>query len=267
MKPVFKRIATALAIAGVSAVLVGCGSSNNTVPAVLPGSTIPGIGGLPGGGGCVPITQPIPFTGQNIYFSYSSIVGGYVPGASQPIGQVVIGGAVAGGQFTRDAVDMYIAMNVIPAQMTYGGQYPPGYPGSIYPGGAQYPTVPPGYQYPTTSGIPGYNQYAGFGQTPGAANVQGMIQIKPATQQEIMLQFGGGYGGYGTIPGVPGQPGYPSYPGYPTTGVPGQYPGAYGQVPCVSSVAFNLGNYDGILYGGFVWLYLNGTQHGVYYPI
>src|SRR4051812_23599893 len=95
MRPVkIRRIATALAIAGGSAVLVGCGSHNSDVPpvATVPGTTIPGGGILPGGGGCVPITQAIPFSAQGIYFSYSSIVGGYVPGNAQQIGQVVIGG-------------------------------------------------------------------------------------------------------------------------------------------------------------------------------
>lgn len=257
-----RRLATALAIAGVSAVLVGCGSSNNTTPAVIPGTTVPTAGGvLPGGGSCAPITGPIPFTGQGIYFSYTSIVGGYVPGSAQPIGQVVVGGAATGGQFSRNAVDVNISMNVIPAGMSYGGTYPPGYPNSIYPG-----TIPTGYQYPTTSGITGYPGYAGFGQSPGTASVQGVLTINPADQQAIMLQFGSG--SYGTIPGYPGT--YPgSNPGtYPST-YPGAYPGtgAYGQVPCVSGVAFNLGNYNGILFGGYVWLYLNGTQHGVYYPI
>ena len=58
----------------------------------------------------------------------------------------------------------------------------------------------------------------------------------------------------------------PVVPGQIPGQIPGQY-GQYGQVPCVSGVAFNLGNYNGTLYGGFVWLYINGTQHGVYYPI
>ena len=252
MKPVrLKRLATALAIAGVSAVLVGCGSHNNdsaTAPIVTsPNGTIPGTV-LPGGGGCVPINQAIPFTAQGIYFSYANIVGGYVPGNQQPIGQVVIGGAAQGGQFSRNAVDLNISMNIIPNQVQYNGQYPTGYPNSIYPG-----TVPTGYQNPQYSGIPGYNTY---GQTPGLANATGVITINPATQQEIMAQFGGM---------TTGTTGYPYTQNPYGTGT--TYPYGTGQVPCVSGIAFNLGNYNGVLYGGFVWLYLNGTQHGVYYPI
>src|SRR4051812_27623485 len=112
-----KRVATALVLAGVSAVLVGCGSRNsNTTPTPAPGPVVPGTPGVPGAGACAPITGVIPFTAQGIYFSYANIVGGYIPGNPQPVGQVVIGGQATGGQFYRSAVDLDISMNLVAQQ-------------------------------------------------------------------------------------------------------------------------------------------------------
>lgn len=188
-------------------ILSGCGKKSSTDSvAGAPGAGTPGYGipGVPGG--CVPINQQIPITGNGIYFDWANIFGGQIPNR-QPIGQVVVGGSPVGGQFQRSGVDGMIALNIMP----------------------------------DNSGQSGFNggQYGqGFQST---AAVTGMLQISPATQQDIMYKVQSGQIPIGN----------------------GGFNGGFnpGQI-CVSGIAFDLGHYYYTIYGGHVYLYLNGTQHG-----
>jgi hypothetical protein len=124
-------------------------------------------------------------------------------------------------------VDGFISMNVYSQQYNQGA-YPP------YPG---YPTGTAPSPYPST----------GMGQAQ-TASVTGFLQLNPATVQDIAFKFSGGMGGYT-------QPGYFPQPGYPQQ-----------QQLCVSGIAMNLGHYYNYIYGGAVYLYLNGTNHGYVVP-
>lgn len=276
-----RRIATAVALFGTlatGALISGCGSKSSSPVASVPGPVAPGVPGV--GAGCIPINQPIPFTGTNNYFSWVNIVGGQIPPnvqsqfRGQAQGAMIVGGNAAGGPYGRQGPDGSISLNVTPAGTQLGGIYPaPGqqYPGYGVPQGypSQYPTNPtaPAGYYPPT----GYNPY--FGQAPGQANVTGVIQISPAVQNQIYATMSQRLGINAGMP-YPGT-GYPSnYGGYYFPGQPGTYPGqtpGYPQQPympstaqqiCVSGISMDLGHYYNIVYNGSVYLYLNGTQMG-----
>jgi hypothetical protein len=237
-----------------SVALTGCGGNNSSAPITSGGGVITGPGGVLGNGTCVPINQQIPFAFQNIYMDSANVVGGYVPSSNQAVGQMVVGsgGYAAGyGQtLSRTGVDGTIQMSLTPVQQTQ--QYPySGYPTGTFPIPSQYPQSP-------------YGSY--YAQSMNTASGSGMLMISPTTQQDIYNQAL-----YGRIPGVTvgspygtqypgggyGYPGYPTTTPYPNTGY-----GAYGQGLCVSAIAMNVGHYNNTLYGGYVYLYLNNTQHG-----
>lgn len=160
------------------AVLSGCGKSNPVTPTVVPAGTTTGLVS----GGCVPINTQIPFTGTNIYFDWMSIIGGSIPlgatsaYAGQTVGQMVVGGGVVGGTYSRSGIDGTISMNIVPQ---------------------------------TTGTVTTIGTTIGSLQPSTMATVNGAISISTATQQDIMYQIGGTYNTLGTtigtIPGtVPG---------------------------------------------------------------
>lgn len=225
-----RKVAAAIVVLS-AATLTGCGksgSSNST-------GTLP-PGGGPGGpiqtGACVPISGAIGFQGSNIYFDSANIIGGLIPNSQTQVGQMGVGSGGGSGPYQRQAMDGTITMNVYNSQTQYPGQYPGQNP--------QYPN-----QYPT-------QQPQGPSQV---ANVSGTLYLSQATQADIMYRFGG----QGQYP----QP-YPTYPGQ----YPGQYPNQYPQQQqvCVSGIAMNLGHYNTYLYGGAVYLYINGTNRGYVVP-
>lgn len=224
------RIAIALAFASILA-LTGCGHANNVTPIPQPITGFPGYGQV-GSGGCIPINQPIGFGGTGIYFDWANIVGGMLPQSTQPMGSmgVINGYPQQGGigqTYQRSGSDGMITMSVTSAQSPYGSAPYPGYPSGTFPS-------PYGQQYPYTQP---YQQ-----QVQGLVNATGSIAISPLVQSDIIFRTGGGVA-----------PGYPTQPGYP----------AQGNVPCVSGIAINLGHYYSTIYGGYVYLFLNGSQqHG-----
>jgi hypothetical protein len=228
-----QRMVAVIAVAGLP-LLTGCGSSspsNNGGVGGVPGAQFPGVPG-----GCVPITAQIPFTATNIYFDWANIVGGTIPQSGQSVGQIVVGGSPTGGQYQRSGVDGTISMNIMPSQQVAGSPYPT-YPTGTYPIPGQYST--------------GY----GAGYNSKLANAQGFVQISAQTQQDIMYRV---QMGQIQIPGYTGGYGYPSG-GY---GYPYPQPGTQQTQICVSQIAINVGHYYSTIYGGNVYLYLNGTQHG-----
>jgi hypothetical protein len=235
------RFATALAIAAIGALMTGCGSSNNS-PGIPGNNPLYGPNGTPIAG-CVPVSSQIPFTANNMYFDWANIVAGAIPG-SQSIGQVLVGGAATGGPYQRSGVDGTISMNIIPVGQTTTTPYP-GYPSG---------TFPSPYTMPTT------------GLQSQMANASGFLQISPATQQDIMNQVAMNPSAYGVS--YPYGTGYPNT-GYPYTNYPYTQPGMIPQPGypqqtqvCVSAIAMNVGHYYNTIYGGNVYIYLNGTQHG-----
>jgi hypothetical protein len=178
-----RRIATALAIAGVASLMTGCGAGSNSTPLLAAGL---GTTGYLGTGTCVPISSTIPFTAQNAYMDSANIYAGIIPGTSQQIGQVVVGSG-APGPYMRNgqAVDGVLSMNITPAS---------------------------GY---STTGL--YNPMGTYGVASGyptdTVEITGTITIAPATQEDIMYQLGSlvGYTGTGigttlgiTSPGIYG---------------------------------------------------------------
>jgi hypothetical protein len=182
----------------------------------------------------VPVSSQIPFTANGIYVDSANIVAGAVPG-SQSVGQVAIGGAMTGGPYQAACQSLptgcayaNLSMNIIPMNQTTTIPYP-GYPTGTYP--SPYPM-------PTT------------GLQSQMANASGILQITPGAQQDIMNKVAMNPSAFGmsypyTQPGMIPQPGYPQQT----------------QV-CVSAIAMNMGHYNNAIYGGNVYIYLNGTQHG-----
>ena len=158
-------------------------------------------------------------------------------------------------------------MNVIPV-----GSSPYGQPGYGQPPGGY---GQPGYGQPPGYGQGGYGQ-PGYGQGgynppngPSQVSVTGVLMISGQTQQDLVYKLGGaqgggfggggyGGGGYGNSPGYGG--------GYNPYGQPGAAPQPYGfqqqQGPCVSGIALDLGHYNNLLYGGNVYVFVNGSSHG-----
>lgn len=151
-------------LAMASALLVaGCGKSNTSSSSMNP---IPGTIGTGLTGRCVPInSSQIPFTASNIYFSSVNIRAGMIPG-SGTIGQVLVGGAAAGGPYQRSGVDGILSMSITPIAAVY----------------------------PTTTPVSGANT------GPTVASAAGFVSISVATQRDIVYKFGNlsGYNPYTT---------------------------------------------------------------------
>jgi hypothetical protein len=243
-----KRAAIALAALALPA-LMGCGKSNNdaaatsgSVPAYYNGSGYYN-GYAIGSAGCIPLTgQAIPFTISQMYFDSANLVAGRMPRTGQVVGQVMVAGGYApqgyGSTFYRQGVDGTLQISV--NQTNLGA-----YSGSPYTG------------YP-------YSQQ--YSQTAGLRDGTGVLQINPQTLQDIQYQFSGG-GYYGSAWG--GQPATQYGASYPTQYYPNQFPqftGQYQSQICVSGIAIEMGHYNQTLYGGNVYLYLNGSDHGYVIP-
>jgi hypothetical protein len=98
-----------------------------------------------------------------------------------------------------------------------------------------------------------YGQYPSQWQTK-TVNVQGTLQLSYLVIQDIMARFAGN----GGVPTV--QNGYPNY--YGQQGGNFWFPQPGQQQVCASGIAMNVGHYHTTVYGGQVYLYLNGTDHG-----
>lgn len=272
--------AAAAALALIPLALIGCGKSNtnpSTAPA-LPTSAAqngmyPGMGNF--AGTCIPITQPIPFTGSGVYFDWANIVGGRVPYSYQQVGQMMVGGTPTQGQYTRQGSDGTISMNI-----SQGGAYPGQTPYQGYPGG----TMPiPQNGYIQGAGYANQNWMSNPYQQQSQSNVQGTIVLSQLVQQDIMYRIQMGQIPLTGIPGMNGgMNGAMNYygPQMPFNGtgfagqnqfmpLNGQMPYGYnqqampnGQQICVSGIAVNVGHYYNTVYGGNVYLYLNGTNNG-----
>jgi len=230
------RIALTLAIAAFGSLVTGCGSSNGTNVGQNGGRL--GTGGLPGG--CIPMAQQIGFNGTGVRFDWANIVGGAVPN-SAPVGQITVTAGAAGGPYSRSGVDGTISLNA--QQLGQAGNPQTGYPQTGYP-------------------QTGYPQ-----QQSSTANIQGFVQISPQTQSDIIFQVQSGripignMGGGTTVPQLP-QPGMPGYNPYQPQQPYNPYQPQQQTQVCVSGIAINVGHYYNTIYGGNVYLYLNGTQRG-----
>lgn len=242
-----KLVASALAVVGL-AILTGCGGATPP-PGYAPGKTGSNPTTPPGGvaGGCIAMNPyagggaaAVGFRGQNVYFNWTNVVGGILPMAGQQsVGQVQVtggaGGATMGGLTLSRANwrNTQIVMQVSGSQQHNQAPYQ-GYPNGSFPYQNQ--------QYNPYSGYP----YGGTYQAQ-LANITGSIYLSP---EELYYMTGGMFGGgyYGGM--------MPTYPGqYPTGGYPQQQ-----QQLCFSGMGFDLGVYNGILYAGNVYLYINGGQ-------
>lgn len=177
MKLKSSRIAIALAVASIS-ILSGCGASrtNTNTYGAIPGSIA--------AGGCVPITQAIPFTATNIFFSGMNLRGGMLS-YGQAEGQMAIGGGVAGGNYYWKGSDGELSMNIVP--------------------------VNTGYTQPTGGYYGGYQPTQ---QTYNRANATGVLKLS----QLVINDIGYRYGNMNYNNGYP-TTGYPNT-GYPNTGYP-----------------------------------------------
>lgn len=258
MKNQAKRLSKALAIALIGLALSSCGKSNksntnNNNPYNPYGNgayNYPG-GQIPASGGCAPITGPIPFVAQGIYMDWANIIGGYAPQSGQPIGQVVVGGSgIAGGQYQGSGSDFSISMQVTPVNGFAGMPY------QGYPNQSMFGLPNSGYSaqfmWGNTGAMPyGYN---GFNQGNQLVNAQGMIQLSQLMVQKLMYMAQ-----MGQLP--------------ITGGIQQQQPGIFpGNMPymnpsqiCISAIALNVGHYYSTIYGGYVYIYFNGTNLG--FPI
>ena len=100
--------------------------------------------------------------------------------------------------------------------------------------------------------------------TVGNGTANGTITLSRTKLQIIYGLFGLNYSSLST-PYTGGVP----QTGFPSLGMPFNAPGMtqtqlQQQAPCVSGIAISLSHYGTTLYGGRVYLYLNGSQHGDY---
>lgn len=241
MKRLLNRFVTSTLVIAAIPALTGCGSNNpDSAP---PGNVVNPLPTTPVAPLCVPITSPIAFTGTGISFDWANILGGSIPadpyaGRNQPItaGTITIAAATTtptGGPFQRSGVDGTISMNI--TQNT------------TVPVPTPYPTMPntyPGYPY-----YPGGYQANQFGAAPASAT--GFVAISQMAQQDIVYTMSGSSSGTTAFPGLNYYPGYNTLPTTTT-----------GTIPCVSGMAIDVGHYYNTIYGGYVYLYMNNTQHG-----
>lgn len=95
----------------------------------------------------------------------------------------------------------------------------------------------------------------------------GMIQLSQMVIQDIQYKVASGQI---IIPGYTPGNYVNTYPGVQTgvaTGIPSYYtngiqPNAGLPNICISGIALNIGRYNTRLYGGQIYLYLNGSSHG-----
>jgi len=148
LSPILRTLAIASTL-----LVAGCGNSNTSSN---PNSPIPGTIGTGLVGRCIPINAAqIPFTASNIYFSSVNIRAGMIPGSGN-IGQVMVGGATAGGPYQRSGVDGILSMSITPVAAVY----------------------------PSTTPISGVNT------GPTVASAAGFVSISVATQRDILYKFG-----------------------------------------------------------------------------
>jgi hypothetical protein len=219
-----KRVVTAAAVFGMAAVLAGCGRNEPINPGI-PG--LPGHPGFPGGGACIPLAAGFGFGQQGtIGFSGQGVHwDGRVLKAGAIPRQQVYGQVITGGGGAGGPYGRSTGEGSISMNIQGGGQM--GFP--LQPG------------FPQQPGFPGVGSAT-------TANIQGMVQVSSTTMNLIMSQFGG----------------------FQNTGFqqPGYMPGYYPQQPqsqvCVSGVAIDLqwNPQANMLYGGWVYLYLNNSQNG-----
>ena len=223
MNRTYKRLASVLAALSIIT-LTGCGQSE---PEPAPVSSVAnGLGG-PGLGGCIPITENIPFTITNgNYIPRKIYAGAIMNGPAE--GTVTIGGAFAGGPLhTQAGSEADINMAITAMSGSVG--YPTDYTSGAYP------------LYPTR------------------INGSGVMRISPTMQQTINMLVQTGqiplYGTYNTMPYNPYQPSVPYNPTMPQTTQTGAV--------CVSSFGMYMNiTTNNELYIGDVYLYFNNTQHG-----
>lgn len=213
----------AIALAGCGK---GSGSGSSSSYYQYPG------GGI-GGGGCVPISSQIPFAVQGAYFDWANIVAGQVPMSGANAGQVITGAGGMGGygqQFMGQGSDGAIQMNLTPgayANMPYAG----------YPNQSMFG---PQNGYPYSGSYAPYG-YGGVSQGNNLVSGTGVLQLSSLVIQDILYKVQTGQIQIGLA-----NNGYPIQP----------------QQICVSAIAMNVGHYYNLVYGGQVYLYLNGTAHG-----
>jgi len=236
------RIATVLAILA-AGLLSGCGNNDSSNGALTTGSTF-GYGSL-GSGGCVPVTQPFSFQMNGAYYDNYNIVGGQLPYTGSSIGQSGILGV--GGSFQGQFVGSNWAYGTVTMALSSASAYNTGYYNS------QYGVYSPYSGYPSNAY---YNPYSAGGSiNPNSVVAQGTIQVGAAMIQQIISDA---------------QSYMYSYPGSYSSGLnqgffsyPGVQQNALGSgTPCVSQVAVNIGHSGYQLYGGQVFLYMNGTANG-----
>lgn len=128
-------------------------------------------------------------------------------------------------------------------QITVGGAYGTQYQYGQYMGNSPYGSISMsiGQTNYNNNGQYGYNQN-------GYASGTGSVTLSMLAQQELI-----GLVQSGAIPlNIQNNQQYNPYGGYSIN--PAQI--------CVSAIAIDVGHYYNQVYGGYVWLYLNGTQHG-----
>lgn len=238
--------------------LTACGQQQ---PAALNNNNVWNPFGNNGGivGGCAPITGPITFSGQQVYMDYANIVGGFLPYSANNLGQIYVGAGAMGlpqagfGQQMSSNYGAYGQMQMVVTQLLgFSGQMGLPYQGYPFQNTAQFPTGFP--QQPWTGGNFMPNSW-----NPNFVSVQGSIQLSPNVISIIMSQMG--FGNMGAFGGT-----YP-FSNFQNPFQNFQYPGTFngfgqfGQVPCVSTMGMNVGRWNNLIYGGQVFLYINGTQN------
>ena len=232
-----KRRALAALVVASLPLFTACGSSD-------PAKTSPlgsGLNGLPGygGGGCVPITSQIPFIAQGAQTQFwgngqlAKIVAGTIP--QTPSGTL--------GILSSPGTYGTVAIGTVSAS---GGSYMLSRPEAAM----QLAVTSP---YASNTGYP--QQSWGMSQTSSSVQATGFLQLTSYGVQNILskVQYG-----QVQIPGLTAtqntNPYYGGTTGY-TTINPSQI--------CVSGLAFSLNSSNGMLGNGNIYLYLNGTAHGV----
>ncbi len=236
-----KRIATAIVILSIAALLAGCGKSE---PVENRGGTPGGQPAPYSGGGCVPLGQPISFTANNMYF--------YQPGSS---GEIAVGQIPQNNQSFlpipakfagRNIGQIYVDPNVHAVQNPYGSQ---GGPGMTYEGYS-----PKGYVRMTITPTSGSPTQA------GTANAAGEIQTYIQTYSS---PYTGGYGGYQQPYNPYSSPYGSPYGGSPYGGSPYGAPAPVQPQDQVCGLAIVLNIREGNrLYLGNIYLYTNNSGNG-----
>jgi hypothetical protein len=242
MKSNNKSIAIAMTIASFSIIATGCGAAPQAAPIALAPVAAPipaGIAqvGIPGGGQCIPLNQPIGFQADGLFNDgIQTVVAGSIPwvdkfAPNRQMGTVrhMVGGVVAPAAGVRTIQTM--------------------------------PNRPDG------SFMMNINTLGALSGRPGYGSGTGVFTISPIKLSIIYGLFGINYPNVttpfnGSIP----QAGFPSLatPFYSPNMTATQM---QAQVPCVSSVAISL-SYAGLvnnaISGGRVYLYLNNLGRGDY---